>query len=401
MKRNSVNKSVMKLAKFIKNKREGENWSFNPLKTASLLPALGTLSLTLLAATPPASAIQLFAEGMQTPESLSEIPEGFGTLGGNYFAPDFRTDDIWLIPKTGGTATSFVKIPGALSILNGVFLPNNYGGKYIVAGDEPEKATLWQVDENGVVSVFAQLDVPNFTDLGRFVTPAIAPNGFSQVSGNDLFVTGQNYLEGVPGSDRKGVYQVTPTGVVTAFVEKSRSEWNPWGLAFAPADFGSFGGYMFVGDATFNRIYAIDNTGNVTIFADVPLLPGQGFVAQIGFSPTSFLDIGEPILFVSVTGSVGGGGTLGSILAYDSTGTPREELFVDLDKFDPRGFLFTDDNQMLINDASDPTYVATRDDFVPFNRGVSVPEPSSLLGFGIAIGLGALLTKREKTQAKK
>jgi hypothetical protein len=63
--------------------------------------------------------------------------------------------------------------------------------------------------------------------------------------------------------------------------------------------------------------------------------------------------------------------------------------------------LFTDDNQMLINDASDPTYVATRDDFVPFNRGVSVPEPSSLLGFGIAIGLGALLTKREKTQAKK
>jgi hypothetical protein len=65
-----------------------------------------------------------------------------------------------------------------------------------------------------------------------------------------------------------------------------------------------------------------------------------------------------------------------------------------LQKFDPRGLYFVDNQHLLVSDASDPILLATPDAFQPS----AVPEPTtfSLLGIGI---LGLLAYTRRWRRA--
>jgi hypothetical protein len=109
------------------------------------LAKIGVTSLALvmvLAALPPSATaqIQIFSTGQYgTPETISLAPSGFGAFGGQYFIPDARLNNIWIVPITGGPPTAFLAAPieGA-SVTGGLFLPSGWGGnsgRFLVATD--------------------------------------------------------------------------------------------------------------------------------------------------------------------------------------------------------------------------------------------------------------------------
>jgi hypothetical protein len=150
---------------------------------------------------------------------------------------------------------------------------------------------------------------------------------------------------------------------------------------------------MLVGDGESGNIDAISSSGAVSLFATVPLAPGQTGLRQMAFAPAGFgipgLDLSGDLI-VSVSGSSTGGGQIGAVDAINSSGQVVAQLIVgsELSAFDPRGLYFVDSNTLLINDADPGTYVATPSDFAPY----AVPEPSSavLLTVPVLVGLGLL-----------
>ncbi len=63
------------------------------------------------------AGLVVFGTGFSLPESISLVPTGFGTYGGDYFIPDPGINALGLgnvdyLPPTGGTASVFVTIPG-------------------------------------------------------------------------------------------------------------------------------------------------------------------------------------------------------------------------------------------------------------------------------------------------
>lgn len=129
---------------------------------------------------------------------------------------------------------------------------------------------------------------------------------------------------------------------------------------------------------------AADATGS--IFTTVPLAEGQTGLRQMLMTPSDYfldaLGIPGPLLLLSVSGSVQGGGTLGALVALDSTGTVVAHLREGgvLSKFDPRGMVFTGDGHLLISDASDPIYIASAGDFIagPAAGTVTALSPAHL-----------------------
>jgi hypothetical protein len=195
-------------------------------------------------------------------------------------------------------------------------------------------------------------------------------------------------------SDTRGVSIFDQTGAFTSFVPELPFGGNAsFGLAFAPSGFGSVGGSLLVNNSGnisgTSAILSLDALGNVTPFAEIDLLPGQVGLRQMAFAPDDFGEYGG-LLFVSVTGSQQGGGSLGAVLALDSAGEIVATLKVgsEFDKFDPRGLLFLD-GQLLISDASDPILLATPGDF----RVTPTPAPGSLVMLGLT-GLTLLAVRR-------
>ncbi len=114
------------------------------------------------------------------------------------------------------------------------------------------------------------------------------------------------------------------------------------------------------------------------------------------FSPPGFIPGFGQLLFVSISGSTTGGGTLGDVVAIDSNGNVVESLREAPEfggKFDPRGLYFTADGNLLISDASDPIWKAGPQNFQ------SVPEPSIILL--LAIGLAGLVIYGSKRMTRK
>ena len=109
-------------------------------------------------------------------------------------------------------------------------------------------------------------------------------------------------------------------------------------------------------------ILSVDASGVAEVFAAIPLsqqqIDARIGLRQMAFVPDGFGDL-SGLLLVSVSGSVAGGGAIGQVLAIDEGGEIAKVLRIGthLDKFDPRGFFFTEDGLILISDASDPILV--------------------------------------------
>jgi hypothetical protein len=157
---------------------------------------------------------------------------------------------------------------------------------------------------------------------------------------------------------------------------------------FAPSGFGTLGGDLLVTDLNSGNIWAVDPSGNVTLFATVPLVGGQLGLRQMAIAPASYgAYVGD--LFVSAAASTTGGGLTGSVDVL----TPSGAFVAVLTQgtvaapFDPRGLYF-DGAQLLISDA-DPEILSA-----PASAFTSpTPEPSSWAMVVIALAGWAAVRK--------
>jgi hypothetical protein len=347
-----------------------------------------------------AFAITILASGMATPETISPVPTGAygGAFDAKYFVPDpgrvsgVPTNSVvWVVDAaTGGTSTFAPKtLPMSATTVGGLFLPNNtdwgtYAGKYLTVGwdglaSDPEHVSRINVYEaDGTYTELASWKG------GAPKTPIMAPAGWGDYGGQVIVADG--------GPD---VYAVDNAGNITPIVANPiEGITERFGLAFAPSGWGVVGGSLLASRVTDGRIFAVTPEGAESVFTTLSLAVGTKGLRQMAFGPKDFIPGYDELLFVSVSGSSLGGGTLGDILAVDFTGAIVASLRTNLGltKFDPRGLYFTDGGELVVSDASDPIWIATPDDFRV------VPEPATIALFGLGLaGLGA--THRKKLAA--
>jgi len=324
-----------------------------------------------------AADIKIFSPGMTLPETISLAPTGFGAYGGSYFIPDADNGNIYVVPPSGGS-------PGILAtdsldtVSGGLFLPANWGanaGNFATVGYLEQTGRIYTYDATGASSLFKE--VQNTT----YITPMIAPNGFGSYGGNML----------ITADGQRGLVSLAPDGTVTTIVQNLSI--RPFGLAYAPAGFGAVGGMVLVSSSVSGDILAVAASGTTSAFGTIPLVgPDQSGLRQMAFSPAGFLSGYGSLLFVSVTGSDAGGGTLGDVVALDGSGNIVADLRQDLGltKFDPRGLLFDDQGDLFISDASDAILLATAADF----QLAGVPEPATLALAACALAVLGLVRLR-------
>jgi len=365
--------------------RTGSAFAMGSWKSAL---GMGLCALVLWAVQPPASGLQLFSTGMQTPETISP---GQGAYSAGYYVPDpgrspgdLTQANIWAVPAGGGAPTAF---GGSLSAhpVGGLFLPDGpywgaNAGKLLVVGyiKEPSGNYLGRIhiyEPDGTPSLLwgAPGHVPK--------TPVIAPDGFGPFGGQVLVADGG-----------PAVYAIDPAGNKTEVVTAPATPYSErFGLAFAPTGWGDQAGNLLSNRAGTNEIFAVDPYGIEELFTTVPLALGQTGLRQMAFGPAGFIPGQGELLFVSVAGSAYGGGTLGDVVGINSNGTVVVSLraaVAGLGKFDPRGMYFAPGGTLLISDAADPIWTATGADFN------LVPEPCTIVL--LAGGVMSLLARRRR-----
>jgi hypothetical protein len=298
------------------------------------------------------AALETFATGMVLPAQI--LPTTGAFPADSYLVLDTNAQRIWTVPVTGGAVVPFSPPPGSeITRLNtgpndGVYLPASWGanaGKLFASGINLDLQIL--MVRNGIVSAdgsFASFptSLPSRTN---FPSVLLRPDG-------NLTVT----------TDRLGtVHTLAPDGTATQLVNLKLAlgqNFDSFGLAIAPAGFGSVGGKLLVSATTSGVIAAVDSAGAVTQFVEIPLAAGQTGLRHMLFSPPGFIPGAGSLLFVSVSGSRAGGGTRGDVVALDSSGEIVLSLrSLGLTSFDPRALFFVGDDTLLVGDSSNGTIV--------------------------------------------
>jgi uncharacterized protein (TIGR03118 family) len=182
---------------------------------------------------------------------------------------------------------------------------------------------------NGRVDVFDS-SFNLVTTAGAFTDPKV-PKGFApfgiQALNGDVFVTYAKQdaaaHDDVAVQGQAYVDEFTPDGTLVAHVvnsgKKNAPLDAPWGLAVAPADFGSFGGDLLVGNFGNGRISAYTKRGNTWVYkgqlrnADGTLIAIDGLWA-IAFGNGSAAGPVDTLYFLAGP-SAGQHGLFGSIVA--------------------------------------------------------------------------------------
>jgi uncharacterized protein (TIGR03118 family) len=229
----------------------------------------GTNLSTLYSGTGAKVALTVSVPGGPTGTVFNGSPSGFvvsqGSLSGAarfLFATEGGTILGWT-PSVNGTAA----VVGADR--------SDVGAVYkglAIASDR-----LYATDfHNGRVDVFDS-SFKLITTAGGFkdakIAKGFAPFGI-QALGNDIFVTYAKQdsakHDDVPVPGQAYVDEFTPDGQLVARVvnsgQKNAPLNAPWGLALAPADFGSFGGDLLVGNFGDGRISAYTQRGTSWLF---------------------------------------------------------------------------------------------------------------------------------------
>lgn len=312
-----------------------------------------------------AGPITIFSgSGFTTPETITPIPAGFGSVGGNYFVPDALGNELFVLPAAGGAPVPFATLTTGND--TGIFVPSGYGslsGQFLLTGNGAGEA----VNSSGVVTPLSL--------SGNTTTATVAPAGFGSVAG--MILLGNSTSSGA------SILALNANGTTSSFATLPGTP-DAFGIAFAPVGFGAYSGDLLVTDATSGNIYAVSSSGSVSLFATVSTPAGvtDAGLRQVAFAPAGFGGYGGD-LFVSVSGSESGGGTFGSVDVLNSSGV----LIADLMQgtvgapFDPRGLYFTSDSQLLIANA-DPSILAAQP-----AAFTATPEPATM----IPVGIGALL----------
>ncbi|MFZ5832782.1 MAG: hypothetical protein ACOY3P_22070 [Planctomycetota bacterium] len=352
-----------------------------------------------------AQGVEVYSGGMTIPLMITQAPDSFGTFGGDYIVPDPGVVLLWRVPQAGGAPLTFADLQSLGSEFrptDTIFLPDTgwgeQSGRMLMVAGNPNNlppslglgppGDIYTFGPDGAPQHLAKLDG---VDLGApfMISPRdtrFVPLGFGSGSksgwlsvtdyqGGFLLLQPQVQLDNSLRFHSELLYDHNNPAVAGTALDV-----NPWGSAFAPAGFGNFGGRVLLADCFTGDIIAVDENGNAEAFTSVPLLDGQAGLRNLEFGPPDFLldSLGIPgqQLFVSVAKSTV---PYGDVLALDSNGQVVASLRVmhSLPAFNPRGLLFTADNQLLVCDLVDPVVLAQPDDFVR-GRYANVPEPSVL-----------------------
>jgi hypothetical protein len=337
-----------------------------------------------------ADSVTVFSGGFTIPESIVPVPQGFGTVAGDLMIPDKGPNALYVIPAGGGAP---VLIANGVSGNGAAFLPSSFGafgGDLLITSTPSGGPGIVAVNGSGGQTV---VPAPSSDSITGGV--AVAPEGFGSVAG-DALIGGENGA----GLDNGEVFALSADGTISNFASLgtggSAGFLAPFAVGFAPAGFGSIGGDFLVADGASGTMYAVDSSGNVSVFANVavPTLAG-GAVAglrQFAFAPAGFGNYGGD-LFVSVSGSQFGGGTSGSVDVLNSSGALVAVLLQGAvgSPFDPRGLYFASNSQLLISD-TDPSILSAP----PSAFTAATPEPSTLLP--LALGLAGLLAAARRAR---
>jgi len=336
------------------------------------LRALSVFALvsTLVPATAWCVPITVFSgpAGFTLPETISAIPAGFGSVGGNYFVPDALSGQLLVVPAAGGSPTAFATIPTGM--VSGLVVPAGYGsisGSFLVTG--ASAASI--VSPTGTVT-----PLPVNANLG-IEGSTVAPAGFGSLGGKILL--------GAANGNTTQILILNPDGTTTVFATLGTDS-DPFTLGFAPTGFGSIGGDLLVTDGASGKMYVVDASGNISLFDTLPVPSVTDEITglrQFTFAPSGYGPYGGD-LFVSVSGSGDGGGTFGSVDILNGSGGLVGTLLEGTvgQPYDPRGLYFASNTQLLIGNAEPGEILSvTQDNFT----STVTPEPSSvsLLALGI------------------
>jgi hypothetical protein len=335
--------------------------------------------------------VTTFSSGFTTPETITPVPAGFGSVGGDLIIPDQGANAIYVVPVSGGTPTVFAS---GVSGNGGIFLPSSFGslgGDYLVTAPTSGPGVI------AVSSTGGQTVVPVPSSDGVTGAAVVAPAGFGSVAG-DVLIAAENGA----GFDNGEVIALSPGGAVSSFaslgVGGSSGYLLPFGMGFAPTGFGSIGGDLLVTDGASGTIYAVNSSGGASVFASVavPTLTGGAIdgLRQFAFAPAGFGSYGGD-LFVSVSGSQYGGGVSGSVDVLNSSGDLVAVLLQGAvgAPFDPRGLYFASNSQLLISD-TDPSILSA-----PPAAFTATPEPSTIIPLALGFaGIAAASRRARKAQ---
>ena len=222
--------------------------------------------------------------------------------------------------------------------------------------------------------------------------PLVAPGPFGSGTGNVFISLQSSTPPGMPAAAPGGIVELSATtGQLTSFATNLPGITFPFGMAFAPAGFGSVGGRLLVNDVTGSRIDAVDASGHATPFADIPLAPVRPGSASWR-SRRKVSARSAAISWFPSRAASSAAGSSATLYALNGSGQIVAALQIGsaASKFDPRGLFFPDNQTLLISDAADPIQSAGPSDFA------AVPEPSSaaLLVIAAASLAGLRLLRR-------